>query len=70
MNGHEPPSPHDRTKGFADDRTSAAIGLLIAGALIFLVVGMVYLDSLVIPTELQGLGQGFATRSDARWMVR
>jgi len=49
MNLNEPPSPQDRTRGLAEDRTRAAIGLLIAAGLIFLVVGMVYLDSLVVP---------------------
>ena len=52
----EPPSPQDRTRGLAEDRTRAATGLLIAGGLIFLVVVMACLDRLVGPAELQAVG--------------
>jgi len=54
---NEPPSPQDRTRGLGEDRARAATGLLIAAGLIFLVVGMAYLDSLVAPTDLQEVGQ-------------
>jgi hypothetical protein len=54
-NVNEPPSPQDRTRGFTEDRTGAAIGLLIAGGLVFLVVGLVYITSLVGPAELPDL---------------
>jgi hypothetical protein len=55
MNVNEPPSPQDRTRGFTEDRIRAAIGLLIAGGLIFLIVGMVYLDALAGSAELLSL---------------
>ncbi len=56
-NAHEPPSPQDRTRGLAQDRTGAAIALLIAGGLILLVVGMAYFVTLAVPAELQDRGQ-------------
>lgn len=54
---HEPLIPQAPTRGLAEDRTSAALGLLAAGGLILLVVGILYLDSLVFPAAVQDLGQ-------------
>jgi hypothetical protein len=54
---NEPPSPQDRTRAFAESGTKAAIGLLIAAGLVCVMVGTVYLDSLVGPAELADLGQ-------------
>ena len=44
VNAKDPPSPQDRTRGFVEDRTRAATGLLIAVSLVCLVLGMAYLD--------------------------
>jgi hypothetical protein len=57
VNVKELPHPQDRTKGLAEDWTKAAIRLLIAGGLVFLVVGMIYLNALVGPSQLPDLGQ-------------
>jgi hypothetical protein len=57
VNVNEPPSPQDQTRRLAEEWTRAAIGLLIAGGLVCLVAGMIYLNSLVSPAQLQDLGQ-------------
>jgi hypothetical protein len=46
---NEPPSPHDRTRGLAENPTGSAIALLIATGLICLVIGMIYLGPLFGP---------------------
>jgi hypothetical protein len=43
----EPPSPHDRTKALAKGGTVVGIVVLVAVGLVCLVVGTIYLRSLV-----------------------
>jgi hypothetical protein len=50
-------SPQDRARGLAEDLTKAAIRLLVAGGLVSLAVGMIYLNLLVGPAEVADLGQ-------------
>jgi hypothetical protein len=52
LNVNEPPNPRDRTRGLA----GTGIALLSAVGLVFLVVGAVYLTSLVSPAPLQDPG--------------
>jgi hypothetical protein len=54
---NEPPSPQDRTRAFAEGGKRAAIGLLIAFGLVCLMVGTVYLNSLIGPADLADLAQ-------------
>jgi hypothetical protein len=57
VNVNELPSPQDRARALAEDWTKAAIRLLIAGGLVCLVAGMIYLNLLVGPAEVADLGQ-------------
>jgi hypothetical protein len=57
VNVNELPSPQDRAEALAEDWTKAAIRLLIAGGLLCLVVGMIYLNLQVGPAEVANLGQ-------------
>jgi hypothetical protein len=57
VNVNKLPSPQDRAGGLAGDWTKVAIRLLIAGGLVCLVAGMIYLNSIVGPSELPDLGQ-------------
>jgi hypothetical protein len=54
---NELPSPQDRARGLAEDLTKAAIRLLIAGGLVCLVAGMIYLNLLVGPAEVLDVAQ-------------
>ena len=52
------PSPRDRTRAYVKDGTRVAIALLIPVGLVWLVVGKIYLHSLVDPVHPQA-GQFF-----------
>ncbi len=56
-NANEPPSPQDRTRGLAENWKGSAITLLIAGGLICLAIGMIYLDSRFGPAVLSQVRQ-------------
>jgi hypothetical protein len=55
VNVNELPSRQDRTKGLAEGWRRAAIGLLLAGGLVFLMVGEIYVSSLVDPIQPEDL---------------
>ena len=53
LNVNDPPGPQDRTTGLA----GTGIALLTAAGLVFLVVGAVYLTSLIGPAPVQDFAQ-------------